>query len=188
MPDDRVRDLHRGDSSSDDEDGVSSRKRPGGTGPSRSRSISSVSAGTRSDERGSKASKAQRRDRYDERRRSINFNSLLAEAKKATEGISERDDYTALQYDLCVVCPEESVAAKSVLIVDSGAAFSTVPSSDHLVDVEDLERSIHLEYADGTKGTRIIQKGSLLLNGKQVRALISPDLQDCLLSTSQLDT
>ena len=43
MPEDRVSDLPRRDSSSDDEDGVTSRKRQGGTDPSRSRSISSLS-------------------------------------------------------------------------------------------------------------------------------------------------
>ena len=114
-----MRDLPGHDSSSDDAGGFRSKKRP-----SRSTSMSSISDGSRSDKRESKVSKTQKREsrqRHNERRRT-GFKSLLEEAVKATDGISETNNLDALGFvDLCVETSEESSlkAAKSILIVDS---------------------------------------------------------------------
>ena len=72
-------------------------------------------------------------------------------------------------------------------MIDSGAACSTVPSTFGLSNVKKLCKPMNLEYADGKKGTPIKHEGSLLLNGRELRTLVSPDLHDGLISTSQLD-
>ena len=56
-----------------------------------------------------------------------------------------------------------------------------------LSNVHQLDQKIHLEYANGEKGSSIVKEGTLLLNGKKLQALVSDDLVEGLLSTSQLD-
>ena len=73
------------------------------------------------------------------------------------------------------------------MLIDSGAARSTVPSTLGLQNIRRLGSAITLEYANGEKGDTIVKEGSLFLNGHELRALVSPDLRDGLLSTSQLD-
>ena len=77
--------------------------------------------------------------------------------------------------------------ANAVLLIDSGAATTTVPSTLGLTNIKRLERHMNLKYADDNKGSPIIDEGSLLLNGRELRALVSPDLHDGLISTGQLD-
>ena len=82
---------------------------------------------------------------------------------------------------------ESTSKTNSTLVIDSGAARSTVPSTLGLHNVRRLDNSITLEYANGEKGDIINKEGSLFLNGHELKALVSPDLRDGLLSTSQLD-
>ena len=82
---------------------------------------------------------------------------------------------------------EPTYKAKSVLTLDSGAARTTSPSTSGLSNVQRLDNEINLEYANGEKGSTIVKEGSLLLNGRELRALVSNDLIDGLLSTSQID-
>ena len=64
---------------------------------------------------------------------------------------------------------------------------TTVPSALGLKNVRRLGGEMKLEYANGDRGSSIVNEGSLFLNGRELRALVSPDLSDGLLSTSQLD-
>ena len=48
-------------------------------------------------------------------------------------------------------------------------------------------RGTRLEYADGSVGTEIKMKGNVVLNGHKVPAYVSPDLNQNLLSTPQID-
>ena len=110
---------------------------------------------------------------------------LLAEATEAVEGASEDLDLSALYHH--EYSEDVPVKMNSVLLIDSGAATTTVPSTLGLTNIKRLERHMNLEYADGNKGSPIVDEGSLLLNGRELRALISPDLHDGLISTGQLD-
>ena len=65
--------------------------------------------------------------------------------------------------------------------------MTTLPSTSGLTNVRGLKKEINLEYANGDKGSTIIEEGTLLLNGKELRALVSEDLSDGLLSTGQMD-
>ena len=76
---------------------------------------------------------------------------------------------------------------KAALLVDSGAARNTLPSTSGLTNAHHLDNDIKLEFANGDKGSTIVKEGSSFLNGRELRALVSPDLCDGLLSTSQLD-
>ena len=82
---------------------------------------------------------------------------------------------------------ESSSKSYATLLIDSGAARSTVPSTLGLQNIRRLENGITLEYANGERGETIVNEGSIILNGHELRALVSPDLRDGLLSTSQLD-
>ena len=75
----------------------------------------------------------------------------------------------------------------TTLLVDSGATRTTVPSTLGLQNVQHLANCINLEFANGEKGNIIVQESSLVLKGRELRALVSPDLRDGLLSASQLD-
>ena len=48
-----------------------------------------------------------------------------------------------------------SVKTNAVLLIDSGAARTTVPSSIGLSHVRRLARPMNLEFADGNKGSAI---------------------------------
>ena len=115
--------------------------------------------------------------------------NLLLEATEATDGIAEEIDLTALYYhdDLGNEEPNQVAKTNAVLLIDSGAAQTTVPSTVGLSNVKQLCNPMSLEYANGDKGTPIDSEGTLVLNGRQIRALVSPDLHDGLISTSQLD-
>ena len=78
---------------------------------------------------------------------------------------------------------------KAALLVDSGAARTTLPSTSGLTNVQLLDNDIKLEFAYGDKGSTIVKEGSWFLNvnGRELRALVSADLSDGLLSTSQMD-
>ena len=109
---------------------------------------------------------------------------LLKEASAAVEGMSENIDLSSLFYHDWV---DSTYKVNATLLVDSGAARTTVPSTLGLRNVQYLANDLNLEYANGEKGNAIVQEGSLLLNGRELRASVSPDLRDGLLSTSQLD-
>jgi hypothetical protein len=111
---------------------------------------------------------------------------LYVEATNAVDGATEEFDLSPLYHHDSV----EDVASfktNSVLLIDSGAARTTVPSTHGLTKISKLRKQMNLEYADGNKGSAIKHEGSLLLNGHELRALVSPDLHDGLISTSQLD-
>ena len=112
------------------------------------------------------------------------MSKLLCEATTAVEGISEDVDLSGLFYHDCL---ETTSKTNATLLIDSGAARSTVPSTLGLRNIQRLDNGITLEYANGEKGDTIVSEGSLFLNGHELRALVSPDLRDGLLSTSQLD-
>ena len=109
---------------------------------------------------------------------------LLSEATTVIDGISEDEDFSSLSF-----CDdhESTFKAKAALLVDSRAARTTPPTTSGLINVQALDNDIKLEYANGDKGSTIIEEGTLLLNGKELRALVSEDLSDGLLSTSQMD-
>ena len=113
------------------------------------------------------------------------FSTLLLEATEATKDISEEEDYSSLFFH--GMQQEATVKANSVIIVDSGAARTTLPTTSGLSNVHRVEHEINLEYANGEKGSSIVKEGTLLLNGKKLQALVSDDLVEGLLSTSQLD-
>ena len=71
--------------------------------------------------------------------------------------------------------------------MDSGAARTTLPTTTGLLNVQHIDNGIKLEFADGDKGSTTAEEGTLLLNGRELRALVSDDLIDGLLSTSQMD-
>ena len=71
--------------------------------------------------------------------------------------------------------------------MDSGAARTTLPSTSGLSNIQRLDNGIKLEYANGDKGSTVAEEGTLLLNGRELRALVSDDLHDGLLSTGQMD-
>ena len=114
---------------------------------------------------------------------------LLDEATKAVSGIAEQVDFFPLCEHGDFVGINRVVKRKEFdsFLIDSGAAYSTVPSADSLSKVQRLKRILNLEYADGSKGTQIDHQGSLFLNGHELRTLVSPDLKEGLLSTSQMD-
>ena len=109
---------------------------------------------------------------------------LFCEASTAVEGISGDIDLTGLFYHDCF---ETTSKTNATLSIDSGAARSTVPSTLGLQNIQRLDSGITLEYSNGEKGDTIVREGSLFLNGHELRAWVSPDLRDGLLSTSQLD-
>ena len=113
------------------------------------------------------------------------LSDLLAEATEAVKGASEDFDLSALYYH--EYSDDVPIKANAVLLIDSGAATTTVPSTLGLTNIKRLERNMSLEYADGNKGSPIVNEGSLLLNGRELRALVSPDSRDGLISTGQLD-
>ena len=76
---------------------------------------------------------------------------------------------------------------KSALLVDSGAARTTLPTTTGLSDIQQVDNGIKLEFANGDKGSTIAEEGTLLLHGRELRALVSSDLHDGLLSTGQMD-
>ena len=72
----------------------------------------------------------------------------------------------------------------SVILVDSGAAFTSVNES---IKLHQNIRGTRLEYADESVGTEIKTKGNVVLNGNKVPAYVSPDLSQNLLSIPQID-
>ena len=111
---------------------------------------------------------------------------LLDEATKAVAGISEEIDLTEHGEVLKVNSVTKNEDFDTFLI-DSGAACSTIPNADSLTKIQRLRKILNLEYADGSTGTQIDRQGSLFLNGHELRTLVSPDLKEGLLSTSQMD-
>ena len=114
---------------------------------------------------------------------------LLNEATEAVAGIAEEVNIPSVHDGSDVL--KTNLAVKSggydSFLIDSGAAYSTTPSADGLSDLQRLKKILNLEYADGSIGTRIESEGTLFLNGHEVRALVSPDLKEGLLSTPQMD-
>ena len=102
---------------------------------------------------------------------------LLVEATNAVNGATEEFDLSPLQHH---DRPEDVsfVKTNAVLLIDSGAARTTVPSSIGLSNVQRLARPMNLEFADGNKGSPIEHEGTLYLNGRELSALVSSDLHD----------
>ena len=113
---------------------------------------------------------------------------LHTEAEQATRGLSEELRYDeALCHSQDIGEDEEQVTTiNSVMIVDSGASDSTVPTKRNLSDVQQIDGPL-ITFANGDVGRRITQKGLMCLNGYKIPAYVSDDVNEGLLSTSQLD-
>ena len=111
---------------------------------------------------------------------------LLDEATKAVAGISEEIDLTEHGEVLKVNSVTKNEDFDTFLI-DSGAACSTIPNADSLTKIQRLRKDLKSGITDGSTGTQIDRQGSLFLNGHELRTLVSPDLKEGLLSTSQMD-
>ena len=105
----------------------------------------------------------------------------------ATTHMSEEDKYEEAIWHKENLENENDVKVYkigSVILVDSGAAFTSVNESIQLQNRKN-SRGTRLEYADGSVGTEIKMKGNVVLNGHKVPAYVSPDLNQNLLSTPQ---
>jgi len=114
---------------------------------------------------------------------------LLTEATEAVAGIAEEAEFPPMHEGSGVL--KANLALKGdgydKFLIDSGAAYSTTPNADGLSNLQRLRKMLNLEYADGSIGARIACEGTLSLNGHEIKALVSPDLKEGLLSTPQMD-
>ena len=107
----------------------------------------------------------------------------------ATMNMSEEYKYEeAIWYkeNLEEECDVKVYRIGTVILVDSGAAFTSVNNSIKLQNLKNISGA-RLEYADGSVGTEIKTKGNVVLNGHKIPLKVSPDLNQNLLSIPQID-
>ena len=74
----------------------------------------------------------------------------------------------------------------SVILVNSGVAFTSVNESIELQNLKNISFT-RLEYAAGGVGSEIKTEGNVMLNGHKIPAYMSPDLNQNMFSTPQVD-
>ena len=110
--------------------------------------------------------------------RNNRYNDYL-NARSATTRMSEEDRYEEAIWHKENLENENDVKVYkigSVILVDSGAAFTSVNESIQLQNRKNI-RGTRLEYADGSVGTEIKTKGNVVLNGHKVPAYVSQTLK-----------
>ena len=108
--------------------------------------------------------------------RNNRYNDYL-NARLATTHMSEEDKYEEAIWHKENLENENDVKVYkigSVILVDSGAAFTSVNESIQLQNRKNI-RGTRLEYADGSVGTEIKTKGNVVLNGHKVPAFYPPN-------------
>ena len=83
------------------------------------------------------------------------LSSLLSEASITVKDISEKEDLSCLYYHDIY---DSTYKVKSALLVDSGAARTTLSTTTDLSNVQHVDNDIKLEFANGVKVLLLLMK------------------------------